>query len=490
MVGRTGETNQRSRKGADIVSREGHGKHLHLPWVRLLDMDQRRNTAARWWLLLFALTGVLVAPLAAAVQQTAEARADRLLKVVASITGETAAPEPVKVRVRPLRSAFPPAGPRLGWFDPDARELNVLGGVDASIDEALFSMVQAELRQALGVPASSWFERGIIHGLLGSCDGFGLNEIESRTEAVTPRSVLGPSWRRARISMAPAETRLARSLLVATEQGVRAAWQIPVTVESDLLSELEDAWDKSFERSPIEPRLGYPRSVEEGVYVSMELASLPHLEFQKELERIQRLGFAGIRLGVSVPVDASSRASDPVTMEGDSALLVAARLAASMGLSVVLAPRFLEAPSDDPVIRARAVEGLSWLAEQGRVDGVVLFEPGELRLPESRELDAAERASRRDFRRRVLTCTRPFVGDRLAFAETEEALSSAQSEDFRKELRGALAVVRLKVGLGSELESPRLRFAGSWGPDPADPSSDGLRDLSDERLQEIAGSAR
>jgi hypothetical protein len=477
----------RVTKGPIKAASQLSGQPLWAPWGTLPVMDQRKISALRSWAIVCVLACVAAGGWASASVRTPdkvhdlEVRAARLRGVVASVAkvqrAEGAGQAPVRVRAD--GDGAPADGPpsRLGWFDAQSRQLVVEPGFPASVDDALFGMVNAELRAALGEPAEPWFARGLTYVLTGSCAGFTLAEIESRTQPVSLDEVLEESPARSRIALAPAEARMARSLLVASGLDVVGAWKQAVRGNAELKASLRSSWEASLGRSTVDAALAYPRSVRGGVYVKVEALTAPALE--RDFARLASLGFAGVEFSFTVNLEQA-------VQEVATKHVAASRLASEAGLSVIWSPRWeLE---EDPletlaVRRAHAVEGLSWIAEQGRVDGVVLFDSSDLRQPEGRVLAPESRITRR-LRRLSLESSRPFAGDRLAFANDAPTAASARDEDFSAEFVGALAVIQLKVGILDRMDRPAVRRAGAWGAAAVPP---GLSSLSDDELRAIAG---
>ncbi len=390
---------------------------------------------------------------------------------------------------------------RLGWYAPKGHELVIQLDVPASVDHGLLAMVEAELQRGLGAPAAPWFSRGVASALLGSAGGLKLTQIESRTQEVTPSDVFDGLGRPS-MTLAPAEARLARCLMVELGASVADAWGQVQPGASAPDERIEAAWQNSLEISGISPQLVYPRSVRSGKYVALgaPLVGLGTKELEVELRRISSLGACGIEIPVAMnlPTDATdAQGRQGASIMGGAAPLVSTALfARGLGLSVVLNLRFTTAPSaaewEDPeavkaygLRRGIAVEALSWIAEFAQVDGIVLFGRADLCAPAEVDITPELRAARRSMRRESLVSSRPFAGDRLAFVrDEEEALwNSAQGEDFSAEFHGALAVINLKVGLGGEI--PRLGYerAGLWSLPGAYESAGNLRDLADEALK-------
>ena len=424
-----------------------------------------------------------------------KARAEKLARVAATIAGVE--PRDQFLVVRTVPEAMPrPKGidsDQLGWYMADGHELAIRPDIPASIDDALMGLVQTELRRGLGEPAAPWFSRGVAYALLGSARGLDLTQVESRTEAVTPAEVVD-GLGRPRTTLAPAEARLARCIIVELGGSLPEAWgRAPVKMGA-----LEDrfiaAWDQSLQASGVSPQLAYPRSVRRGKYVALD-ASLSgsgtkpfENGLKKELRRVAELGVSGVEIPVEVRLPTES--GGPLGREGASVvggsapLIRTALFARELGLSVVLAPRFkpaLEAAERvDPsaleaygLRRASAVETLSWVAEFALVDGLVLFDKDELCVSMGEGLEPDLRAARRAMRRRSLVGSRPFAGDRLAFAADEADLIAAQTEDFSSVFRGPLAVINLKVGVRNEI--PGLGFQRVGSSDLPDVTESGKR---------------
>ena len=451
-----------------------------------------------------------LAPSSAAVTQdrmvAVQKRASKLAKVAASVAGVDPRDQTLVIRSISGVGEMPQDADqgRLGWYAPKTHELIIQVELKASVDDGLLAMVETELRRGLGEPAAPWFARGVAFALIGSAGGVKLADIESRTEEVTPREVIDGASRPG-TTLAPAEARFARCLMVELGAGVADAWKVVVPGDPELDARLDVAWARSLETSGISPLLEYPRSVRKGTYVVLDgpVMGLAPEALGEELTRIAALGASGVELPVVVrmPKDATPQARSVI--EGGVAPLVdAALVARGLGLSVVLAPRFTPHLSadlgPDPAAveaygqrRARAVESLSWMAEFAQADGIVLFDGTELCQPTESKLAPGLRTARRSLRRRSLVGSRPFAGDRLAFAETDAGLQGAREEDFSAEFRGALAVINLKVGLQNEVAPIGLRRVGPWSL-AGQADSANLRGLSDEALGERfrAGSDR
>lgn len=463
------------------------------------------------------LTSVSEAPKNGAVQRARAHQESEILRKAVGLAGAVAnlgeiepPASPVTVRfVDSIESrARDGAVQRLGWYDGAANQLVVLVAnapkepqdelqleriVEASVDDALFAYAEAQLLRALGPPASPWFARGTACILTGRCGGFSLTEIESRTGDVTPAEVLRAVHPRTRLTAAPAETRLARSLLVELENDVSAAWSLRVEDDPELIKRLEASWTKSFERSPIEPRLAVPRSLNQGAIVEVETSAelFGTAALDADLERIAGLGFAGVQFDIHVPVPAPLSPAErrelalelsgwghAVTLEGDGAVVVTALKARALGLSVVLAPHFVTSASGSlgrkqihgsaeriqtyGDRRALAMEGVAWLAEQASADALILFDPEDLPRadpnawpPHPPELVAAYDSTRRQ----SLVYSRPFAGDRLAFIRSRGGLKRALEADMTAGFGGPLAVVRLKLGLEFAMDDGEAEVA-------------------------------
>ena len=453
-----------------------------------------------------ARRGALAAPdLLPAVKK----RASKLAKVAASVAGVEPRESTLGIRVVTGAEELPVgADPRhLGWYAAEEHELVVQIDVKASVDQALFALVEAELRRGLGEPGAPWFARGVAYALIGSAGGLKLTEIEARTEEVTPLEVFNGAGRPA-MTLAPAEARLARCLMVELGVGISDAWKVEAPGAAATAARLDAAWANSLEVSGISPLLEYPRSIQSGTYVAFgtQVAALAPEAWRSELTRIASLGARGVELPVVVNLPGAGAVGageePPISMiEGGAGPIVRAALfAREHGLSVVLAPRFMplltpEEQSSPAAVEAHgqrrqiAVEALSWLAEFALADGLVLFEGEELLQPAESDLGADLRAARTLLRRRSLVSSRPFAGDRLAWAPSDAGLMSARSEDFSADFRGALAVINLKVGLQGDDSRLGLTRVGPWRAEDA--TGDGgespgsLRSLGDEALTEL-----
>lgn len=477
-------------------------------------MWTRSNTAIRGWAS-FALLSVSVlgpalstpsVPLGLTHRPTVQVgpaslaeRAQRFTRVLASVTSKgTDAPAAPSARSRsdwPFSSGAVP-GQCAGRYDSQARALVVHGLLPASADDALCAYVEFELRAAFGEPAAPWFSRGITYVLVGRCGGFSLAEIESRSRAGAPEEVQGLLLPRGRVAAAPAEARLARALLVEMGGDFKAAWSAAPGQDAGLNARVRQRWATSLVQAPADPRLSYPRSIAEGriVQMSFNADDAGMVIARRALGRISDLGFAGVHfeVHVSVPPVGALAPGKSWTAEGDAAWIALARAAHQLGLSVVWELKFEPgAPSADPAAvadygmrRGSAVEGLAWMAEQGSVDGLVLFQSSELLQPAAQGLAPALQAARRELRRQCLVDSRPFAGDRLAFADDEATLASASGEDFSEEFKGPLAVIQLKLGLGRNAAALNISFVGSWGDQSSDKS--GLSRLSDDELRAVA----
>ncbi len=434
-----------------------------------------------------------------------EKRVERLGRVLASLTkAEPGAPVSISVQRWPES----PSGilldepGRLGSFDPASRTLIVQDQVAGSADDALFAYVEFELNAALGTPGADWLARGIAYGIVGSCGGFTLTEIESRSRLVEPPEILGGAIGRTRLAAAPSETRLARCLLTECGGDLATAWSMGTDGSEDLHARLRTRWEASLERLPADARLAYPRSLAEGAYIEWVVPEGPRdgEALAAALQRIASAGFAGVMIQIPVHVAAADdEAASPAVTAGADAVRVADALAAHrLGLSVLWAPQF-SAPAADAAgataagieaygrRRGRAVEGLSWLAEQAQVDGLVLFASDELAQPPSASLSPELRAARRSLRRQSLVDSRPFAGDRLAFASDAATWSSASAEDLTADFRGPLAVIRLKLGQGHGAQAPRIKISGRWTVAAVDDPND-LSRLDDAALTALAES--
>lgn len=420
-------------------------------------------------------------------------RASKLATVVGTVvhgpegSGGKAEPDAAPLSIRPPSTEAPLEGDRFGTYLPEMRKFVVDLRRPASVDDALFAMTYSKLVQGFGEPATPWFARGIAHALVASAGGLALSKIEGRTEEVTPEEILEGSGRPA-VTLAPGEARLARCLMGELKIGIAEAWKVNVDEQPSLTEDLIAAWNRSLGISRISPILAYPRSVGAGKYVVLGDALLDAgLKAQaSELRRIVGLGAHGVEIPMEVELNGST---------GGRArrLIETALLARTSGLSVVLAPRFTpplapamtagpEAVEAYGQRRAEAVETLSWLAEFAKADGLVLFNDAELGDPENVEVSPEVQAARRSLRRQSLVGSRPFVGDRLAFASTESRLQSARSEGSSHGFSGALAVINLKVGLVDELPSLGFARVGTWD---LTEDTEGLRGRSDEALRKI-----
>ncbi|MFT7075191.1 MAG: hypothetical protein ACJA0P_001191 [Planctomycetota bacterium] len=371
---------------------------------------------------------------------------------------------------------------RAGWYDGVHHRLVMLRGVPAGQDDALFAFAEAEFLRVLGAPGTEWFSRGMAHNLIGSCGGMALGELEKRAGAVTPDEVFGPGRGRTRLTLAPAEARLARAMVAEYGGSVTEAWGVQVERDAGLRERLRERWmarlvQASTEPDSMESWATVPRVLPPGAHVELavRMGSLAQESVRSELERVARLGFAGVSLRLHVPVAPATALErryqatgwqawgSHVSMEGDGAVLATAAIAKELGLSVTLAPRFLTGESAGlgrrqihggaeqlrryGDRRALAMEGAAWLAEQAGADALVALDGPDLPLPPSDPVLPPEVvAARANLRRQTLVYSSPFAGERIVFAGDQGlALVALQSlgAGFSE---GALGHVHLRVG--------------------------------------------
>ncbi|QDV06277.1 hypothetical protein Poly30_17850 [Planctomycetes bacterium Poly30] len=410
-------------------------------------------------------------------------RAAGIVSTIGSFGWESQAPRVLEWSSLAAR-ARDGAAQRAGWYDAAVHALVVKAGVPASEDDALFAFAEAELLSAFGPPGTPWLARGLVHELVRSSGGFTLEEIESRSGAVTFDEIVGPGRGRNRMVLAPAEARLARCLCEELGMGVAEAWGLAVAGNVDLDRSLRERWKASLQRFPIERRSPSMRLTKSGARVEVKATAseLASPDFLRELDRIAALGFRGIALEVHVPVappgaterrhalDGLGGWGRDVTIQGDGLVLACALEARSRGLDVTLAPRFVTSASggagrqqihgsSERLLlygerRALAMEGMAWLAEQAEATGLVVLDsedmpwiyPDAASVPDPEALAALENT-----RRQALVYSAPFAGERFVFTPAPRvrdlALENLASPALRGLLQGPLAHVKLRVGL-------------------------------------------
>lgn len=332
---------------------------------------------------------------------------------------------------------------RAGRFDGAANELVVAAGVRGGIEDALRSFVEERILDAFGAPKDPWLLEGYAAWLAGGGDDAAPGPLDVITgERAAPRGVrLAERRRAARALLESGDLRLVDLVREGVEPGALAA----VTGR---------------DRAEVSPAAARPRSMDPGAFMryggSVRAARrvFGSARAESELERIAALGFDGVFIEVHVPApprhvvagESLSRAvflsggrewGTSLTLEGDGAVLMVAAQARRAGLRVVLAPRFITAPSgsflghlpqaNTPATLGRlamALEGAAELAERAGAEGLVVLD--KFHFPAGAEqlakLSSAERAARDAALDRLLAAAASFPGVLLAITNSADTL--------------------------------------------------------------------